>query len=83
MNICDYNGFTMDYIPNSSNYLTEYNSKYGTSYTPISYIGKTNTNGNVSKFQMYCPDGVHPHTDRTGKSTDILAYSVTKLLRDL
>ena len=83
LNMCDYNGFTMEYVPNTSDYISSYNKEYGTSYSVLNYTGKTNTKGNVTRFQYYCPDGVHPHTDKSGNAKRILTASITKLLRDL
>lgn len=83
LNMCDFNGFTLEFIPNTSNYISDYNSRYGTDYTVINYTGKKNNKNNISLFQYYCPDGVHPHTDKSGRSTLRLTESITKLLENL
>ena len=81
LNMCDYNGFTYARIPNSSNYIDSVNEANGTNWTLKRYYGYTGDN--VTRYQYYCPDGLHPHTDLTGRSLSILTSSVTKLLRDL
>lgn len=83
LNMCDFNGFTLEFIPNTSNYISDYNFRYGTDYTVINYTGKKNNKNNISLFQYYCPDGVHPHTDKSGRSTLRLTESITKLLENL
>lgn len=83
LNMCDYNGFTVEFIPNTSNYITDYNLEHGTSYTLKNYTGKSNIGNNVTMFQYYCPDGTHPHTDTSKRAEYRLTESITKLLRDL
>lgn len=79
MNMCDYNGFTVEYLPNSNTYLpTNYPS-----YSLKRYTNRPNPSNNITKFQYYCPDGVHPHTDVSGRSTEIIVSSLVKLMRDL
>jgi hypothetical protein len=41
------------------------------------------TDGNIPALQLYCPDGIHPHTDKTGNSNKRLDAIYTKLLRSL
>jgi hypothetical protein len=69
----------MEYMPGTSDYLAGISA----SYTVKKYTSRPNTGNNVTKFQYYCPDGVHPHTDPTGHSVDILVQSLTKLMRDI
>ncbi len=83
LNMCDYNGFTLEYVPNTSNYITDFNRNNGTNYSILNYTGKINKNNNVTKFQYYCPDGTHPHTDKSQRAEKILTETITKLLRDL
>ena len=75
----NYAGMGTEYVPNSSSYISDFNATYGTSYTPQ----YTDQNGNIMRFQLYCPDFVHPWTDLTGNSNKILDRIFTKLLRDL
>ena len=81
LDMCDFNGFNYERIPDSSNYLTEFNSQYGTNYTLIRYYGYTGDN--ITKFQYYCLDGIHPHTDRTGRAEAVLTASAIKCLSGL
>lgn len=66
------------HIKGTSNYISEFNYKYGTSYN------KTNPDkeGNIMSLQLYCPDMVHPHSDKTGKCNERLNAVVSKLLKD-
>lgn len=66
------------YVPNSSNYLAEFNAKYGTNYKNM----KPDANGNILFLQLYCPDRVHPNSDKTGNSDKRLDAVYSKLLRD-
>lgn len=79
LDMCNYNGYSMEYMPGTNDYLAGISS----SYTVKKYTSRPNTGNNVTKFQYYCPDGVHPHTDPTGHSIDILVQSLTKLMRDI
>lgn len=79
LNMCDYNGFSMEYLPNTSNYLASINSNY----TVKQYTEKENVNNNITRFQYYCPDGIHPHTDTSGRSVDIIVSSLVHLMRDI
>lgn len=84
LNICDYVGFTMDVMPNSSNYLEELNNKYGTNFSRIVFNTKQKQAGQdlITYFQYYCPDGVHPHTDPTGQSEKKLTEVVTSQMKE-
>ncbi|MDR2913433.1 MAG: hypothetical protein LBV74_01125 [Tannerella sp.] len=79
LNVWDYAGMGKIYVPNSSNYISDFNTKYGTNYTKYS----PDADGNITRFQLYCPDTVHPFSDLTGNSNKILDKVFTKLLRDL
>ena len=84
LNICDYSGFTMDVVPNSSDYLDNLNATYGTSFERIVYntAQKEKGDGLITYYQYYCPDGVHPHTDPTGQAERILTKNITMLLKE-
>ena len=66
------------YIPNSSDYIENFNTQYGTSYTKRD----PDSNGNIMSLQLYCPDEVHPHSDKTGNCNKRLDAVYSKLLRD-
>lgn len=75
----EYTGFNFNHVPNSNNYISEFNKTYGTSYKPK----WTDNKGNITFFQLYNPDTVHPFTDLTGKANKRLDIIFTKLLKDL
>lgn len=79
MKAWEYTQINGTFMAGTSNYLSEYNNEYGTNYTAMD----TDDEGNILTFQVYCPDRVHPHTDRTGNSNIRLNAVYTKLLRDL
>lgn len=83
LNICDYNGFTMDTMPNSEHYLDSINKEYKTDYSRIVFNTQQEKQGKglITKFQYYCPDGVHPHTDQSKRSEQILVKNVTMLMQ--
>jgi len=74
-------GFNFERIPNSDNYISDFNDTYGTSWTVRKYNGYTGDN--ITKFQYYCPDGLHPHTDLTLRARQRLTDVAVKLLRDI
>lgn len=80
LNMCDYNNFTYEYMPNTSTYIRDYNWKYGECYETFDW-GGDNPKGNVTVFQYYCPDGVHPHTDKSRRAEKILTENITMLLK--
>ena len=67
------------YIKGTSNYIETYNAEYGTSYQKVN----PDSDGNIMALQIYCPDAVHPHSDKTGNCNKRLDAVVSKLLRDL
>lgn len=69
-------GFSAQYVPGSSNYIAEYNSTYGTSYTKMN----PDAAGNIMFLQLFCPDKVHPHSDLTGNANIRLNGIYTKML---
>lgn len=81
--MCDYNGMIMRLVPGTENYIEQYNQKHGTSYTIANYYSESNPNNCCSKFQLYCPDGIHPHTDVTGKGLLLISQTLMKLMASL
>lgn len=75
------------YISNSSNYVSDFNNQYGTSYNNLTLMVDDNTpiasNGNISSLQLYCMDGIHPFTDRTGNANKRLNAIYSKLLKKM
>tara|TARA_R110000851_G_scaffold24775_4_gene71747 strand:+ start:1082 stop:3448 length:2367 start_codon:yes stop_codon:yes gene_type:complete len=68
MKIWEKSGISSYFVPNSSTYISDYNTTYGTSWTPQQVDGS----GNITFFQLMCPDFVHPYSDRTNKSNERL-----------
>lgn len=64
------------YVPDSENYLDSLNAKYGTSYEKW----HPNRLGEITYYQQFCPDAVHPFSDPTGHSERMLNIGVTKQL---
>lgn len=81
LDMASLNGFNYERIPNSADYISTFNARYGTSYSLVRYAGYTGNN--ITRQQFYCMDGLHPHTDKTGCSTEVLTQSAIKCLRDL
>lgn len=77
LNMCDYNNFTYEYMPNTSSYISK---EYGEGFETFDW-GGDNPEGNVTVFQYYCPDGIHPHTDKSKRSEKILTENITMLLK--
>lgn len=75
----EHTGFNFLHIPGTSNYISDFNTQYGTNY----YSRWPDAEGNITAFQLYCPDGVHPHSDKTGRSNIRLNAIFTKMLRDI
>lgn len=72
--MCNYNGFSIEFVPGTSPI---------SGYSIVNYTGAENPNNHISLFQYFCPDGVHPHTDTTGKSLRRLTSTITKLMMGL
>lgn len=72
----NYTGIQDGHIPNSKNYLAELNEKYGTDYKNKF----PDAEGNITYFQKFCPDAVHPFSDPTGESDKLLDDIFTRLL---
>lgn len=75
----EYSGFNFNYVPNSHNYISDFNRKYETSYKPK----WVDSEGNITFFQLYNPDTVHPFTDLTGNANKKLDSIYTLMLKDL
>lgn len=74
-------GISNLYVPNSSNYLGTINTEYGKDFTKMEEY--TDENGNITYFQLYCPDKVHPHSDPTGHSARLFNAIYTKFMADM
>lgn len=68
-----------DYVPGSVHYLDDLNREYKTDFKPV----WTDDEGNITYFQKFCPDGVHPFTDPTGNSDRVLNEVFARLLHDV
>lgn len=75
--VWNYNLIPDAFVPGSQNYLDSLNEMYGTQFKSILSDGE----GNISFFQKFCPDGVHPFSDPTGESDSILDDIFTLLLK--
>lgn len=64
------------HVSGTDDYISNFNTEYGTSYTKIT----PDASGNITALQLYCPDGVHPHSDLTGNCNKRLNAIYTKLL---
>ena len=78
LDVWNYTDIENGHIPDSKYYLDELNAQYGTEFQ--NYL--PDENGNVTYFQKFCPDGVHPFSDPTGESNKILDDIFTNLLAD-
>jgi hypothetical protein len=75
MDICNKTGWAKNIaMPNSSTFLATYNATYGTNY--FSYWNDANSN--ISVFQYFCPDGVHPQSDKSGNTRKYLSQIFIK-----
>lgn len=83
LNMCDYNGMFCRLQKGTENYIQDYNTEYGTSYTIMNLYAESNPNNCCSRFQLMCPDQIHPHTDKTGISSNVLTESMIHCMRDL
>jgi len=63
LDVWNYAGIGANYVPNSSNYIANYNATHGTSYTKW----RPDADGNIMQFQMFCPDKTHPYTEEAAK----------------
>ena len=69
------------YIKGTSGYLDWFNNEYGTDYHPN--LGQTDENGNIIALRLYCPDGIHPHSDLTQNCNKRLNAIYAKLLKNI
>ena len=79
MKVWEHSQINTYYVAGTNNYLADFNTQYGTSYTKQS----PDINGNIMSLQLYCPDMVHPYKDLTGNCNKRLDAVVSKLLKDL
>lgn len=77
LDVWNYTDIPDGYAPGSQHYLDSLNAMYGTNFS----AKWKDVNGNITYFQKFCPDAVHPFSDPTGKSDSILNVIVTDLLR--
>lgn len=66
-------------MPNTSTFIADINSTHGTSYIPY----WTDSSGNISTFQFFNPDGVHPQSDFSGKTKEYLSTLLVKEFMNL
>lgn len=76
LDVWNYTDVPDGYVPNSANYLENLNSNYETDFYPR----WTDDQGNISYYQMYCPDGIHPWSDPTGHSDLVLDSIFTAIM---
>ncbi|WP_342648304.1 hypothetical protein [Mucilaginibacter sp. CSA2-8R] len=77
LDVWNYTGIKYNFVPNTSNYIKDFNTRYGTAYT--NYI--TDASGNITDFQVFCPDGIHPFSDLSGNADRKLDAIYTDLLK--
>jgi hypothetical protein len=77
LDVWNYTGIKYTFVPNSATYVKDYNARYGTTYT--NFI--TDASGNITDFQVFCPDGIHPFSDLSGNSDRKLDAIYTNLLK--
>lgn len=63
-------------MPNTSTFVADWNTANGTAH--FNYW--TDGVGNISVFQYYCPDGIHPSSDNRGIAMERLTNVYAKLL---
>ena len=78
LDVWNYTNIPDGYMPESATYLDEINASYGKNFTKI----WKDSEGNITYFQKFCPDGVHPFSDPTGESNALLNDIVCELLKD-
>lgn len=77
LDVWNYVDIPEGYKPHSENYIDSINSVYKTNFTKW----MPNERGEISYFQIFCPDKVHPFSDPTGTSDKILDAAVSELLK--
>ena len=79
LDVWNYTDIPDGYMPDSGRYLDELNAKYGTSFKKY----QPDTNGNITYFQKFCPDAVHPYSDPSGESDRVLDEVFTLLFSNM
>jgi hypothetical protein len=77
--VWEQSGMTFDFVPNSADYIDSFNAKFRTDYEK----NISDDQGNITYFQMYNPDNVHPHTDKTGNALKVLSDIYTEELKKI
>ena len=78
MKAWEYSQISTGIVKGSSHYMENFNAMYGTSYVVPNWA--MDANGNIFAQFIYLPDGIHPHSDRTGNCDKRLNAVYTKLL---
>ncbi len=68
LDVWNYTDIPDGYMPDSQDYLSLLNEQYGKSFEKLF----PDEDGNITWFQKFCPDGVHPYSDPTGHSDQTL-----------
>jgi len=71
----NYVGLKDGYAPDSQDYIQDLNDTYGTDFTKK----WVNEKGEITYFQIFCPDAVHPFSDPTGHSDSCLNKAMLPL----
>jgi hypothetical protein len=77
LDVWNYTGIKYSYVPNTASYIKDLNTRYGTAYNNF----LTDAAGNITDFQVFCPDGIHPFSDLSGNSDRKLDAIYTDLLK--
>ena len=88
LKVWEHTQMSNNYVNGTSSYITDFNSTYGTSYNNLILVDNNmadipNPSGNISAIQLYCPDGVHPHSDLTGNCNKRLNAIYSQLIQGL
>ena len=76
LDVWNYTDVPDGYMPNSADYIENLNKTYNKDYYPR----WTDDQGNITYYQMYCPDGIHPWSDPTGHSDHVLDSIFTMIM---
>ena len=80
VDMCNMTGWSKwESMPNSAEFIKNINEKYGTNY----YAYWLDEKGNISTFQYFCPDGVHPQSDKSKKTRPYLSSLFIKAIKDV
>ena len=67
-------GFSQQLVPGSKSLWTQ---------SPWNlYILNQDTNADFNRQRLYCPDGIHPHSDITGKTTELFDQYIRKFSKN-